>query len=161
MMARHWFLTVALLALVPSPAGAQDSGVVGLQWLAGCWESRGDSVIIEEQWLAPAAGILLGVSRTRRGESLVGYEFARIYARGDSLVLAASPSGQEPAEFVARSADDSEVVFENPKHDFPQRVRYRAIGTDSLAARIEGVRGGEPRGVDFRYGRVACPGSGG
>lgn len=160
MMARPWFLTVALLALGPSPADAQDSEVVGLQWLAGCWEARGDGTIIEEQWLAPAAGILLGVSRTRRGEALVGYEFARIYSRGDSLVFAASPSGQDPAEFVAPSADDREVVFENLKHDFPQRVRYRAIGTDSLAARIEGVRAGDLQGVDFRYGRVACPGLG-
>ncbi|HET6341989.1 MAG TPA: DUF6265 family protein [Gemmatimonadota bacterium] len=131
-----------------------------LQWLAGCWESRADGTIIEEQWLAPAGGILLGVSRTRRGESLVGYEFTRIYSRGDSLVFAASPSGQDPAEFVAQAADDREVVFENPEHDFPQRVRYRAIGTDSLAARIEGVRAGELQGVDFRYRRVACPGSG-
>ena len=108
MTARPWLLTLPLLTLGPSPAGAQDSGVERLQWLAGCWESRADSTIIEEQWLAPAAGILLGVSRTRRGETLVGYEFMRIYGRGDSLVFAASPSGQEPAEFVAPWAGDRE-----------------------------------------------------
>lgn len=133
--------------------------MAALRWLAGCWESRSDGTIIEEHWLAPAAGILLGVSRTRRGEALVGYEFMRIHSRGDSLVFAANPSGQDPAEFVAPSANDREVVFENLKHDFPQRVRYRAIGADSLAARIEGLREGELRGVDFRYRRVACPGS--
>lgn len=161
MRARPWFLTLTLLVLCASAADAQDSGVDRLQWLAGCWESRADSLIIEEHWLAPAAGMLLGVSRTRRGESLVGYEFTRIYSRGDSLVFAAGPSGQDPAEFVAPAVIDREVVFENPEHDFPQRVRYRAIGTDSLVARIEGLRAGEPRGVDFRYGRVACPGGGG
>ncbi|MGH2369799.1 MAG: DUF6265 family protein, partial [Chloroflexota bacterium] len=32
--------------------------------MAGCWESHADSVIIEEQWLAPRAGILLVVGRT-------------------------------------------------------------------------------------------------
>lgn len=159
MMHRPWLVTISLLVLGPSSADAQEVG--RLQWLAGCWESRADSTIIEEQWLAPAAGVLLGVSRTRRGESLVGYEFTRIYSRGDSLVFSASPSGQDPAEFVAQPVDDREIVFENPGHDFPQRVRYRAIGTDSLVARIEGVRAGGMQGVDFRYRRVACPGSGG
>jgi hypothetical protein len=117
-------------------------------------------MIIEEHWMAPAGGILLGVGRTQRDASLVGYEFMQIYGRGDSLVFAAHPSGQDPAEFLAPEAGDREVVFENPAHDFPQRVRYRASGTDSLAARVEGVRGEELEGVDFYYERIACPGSG-
>ena len=35
---------------------------------------------------------------------------------------------------------------------------YRAIGADSLGARIEGVRGGTLRGIDFPMQRVRCAG---
>jgi uncharacterized protein DUF6265 len=51
---------------------------------------------------------------------------------------------------------DSAVTFENPSHDFPQRIIYRRRGADSLLARVEGMRGGQLRGSDYPYRRVAC-----
>jgi hypothetical protein len=41
------------------------------------------------------------------------------------------------------------VTFENPAHDFPQRVIYKLTAPDKLGARIEGMRNGNLRGVDF------------
>ena len=69
----------------------------------------------------------------------------------------AEPSGQAPADFEASAVSDSLITFENPAHDFPQRVIYRRRGSDSLIARIEGTRNGRVRGVDFPYARAACP----
>jgi hypothetical protein len=51
---------------------------------------------------------------------------------------------------------DGAITFSNPAHDFPQRIIYRRAGADSLHARIEGTRNGQPRGVDYAYVRVAC-----
>ncbi|MBA2706894.1 MAG: hypothetical protein H0U59_03715 [Gemmatimonadaceae bacterium] len=160
------FRTVRLLALLlaglavgATPEHAQTPSAVarpGLGWLAGCWQLRAGAMMIEEQWLAPRAGVLLGVGRTTRGDSLVSYEFMRIQARGDSVVFTAQPSGQQTAEFTARVLTSREVVFENLAHDFPQRVRYRAAGTDSLHSRIEGLQGGQLRGIDFPYVRANC-----
>lgn len=146
-------------AQAPAPTPGHTPAVAGLHWLAGCWERRAGALLIEEHWLAPRAGILLGLSRTTRNDTLlVGHEFMRIFARGDTLVFAAHPSGQAPTEFVARLQPAArEIVFENAAHDFPQRIRYQAVGTDSLRARIEGMRGGQLRGVEFPYARMACP----
>ena len=132
-----------------------------LGWLAGCWERRSGERLIEEQWMAPRAGMLLGVGRTTLGDSVVEYESVRIYEAGDTLVYAARPSGQEPAEFRAppRAFADGVVTFENLAHDFPQRVIYRRAGPDSLVARVEGMRRGVLRGVDIPYRRVPCPAS--
>jgi hypothetical protein len=52
---------------------------------------------------------------------------------------------------------DTTVVFENPQHDFPQRVGYERKGGDALLAWIEGTRNGQTRRVEFPYRRVACP----
>jgi len=98
----------------------------------------------------------MGLGRTTRGDTLVEYEFVRIYEDGDTLVYAAAPSGQPPAEFRAAPPHGAELVFENLAHDFPQRVRYRRAGPDSLIASIEGVRGGQLRTVTFAYRRVTC-----
>jgi hypothetical protein len=150
-----FFLLVGMFLTTPAAARAQ-SRVDDLRWLAGCWERRTPTSVIEEHWSTPAAGTLLMFGRTRRGDQLVEYEFVRIYARGDTLVYDAHPSGQAPAEFRALPPVDSSVTFENQAHDFPQRVVYRRHGADSLVARVEGTRNGQLRGVDFRYGRVAC-----
>jgi hypothetical protein len=130
-----------------------------LDWLAGCWELRGRSAIIEEQWMRPRGGMMLGMSRTVRGDSASEYETLRIYDADGVLVYAANPSGQAPTEFRTADSTTTMLRFENPAHDFPQRIIYRPVGSDSLVARIEGMRGGTLRGVDFRFRRVACPGS--
>lgn len=78
------------------------------------------------------------------------------FERSGSLVYAANPSGQEPAEFVSTTLTDSMVVFENLGHDFPQRVIYRRAGSDSLNASVEGTARGKQRTVSFPYARTPC-----
>jgi hypothetical protein len=37
-----------------------------------------------------------------------------------------------------------EMVFENPKHDYPQKITYRQITKDSMVATISGIQQGKP-----------------
>jgi hypothetical protein len=149
---------VVALLLAPSLAQAQTGDpITALAWLSGCWARSNGPRLVEESWQLPRAGMMLGVGRTVNGNTLVEYEQTRIYQKGDTLVYAASPSGQTPTEFRARPPYTNEVIFENLAHDFPQRVRYKRIGKDSLHARVEGKRNGVERGVDFMYARVPCP----
>ena len=133
------------------------TGIHRLGWLAGCWEPGSGALVMEEQWQRPRGDAMLGVSRTTRRDTVVQYEHLRIFDRGGKTIYAALPSGQALTEFETGSTSDSLVTFENPTHDFPQRIIYRRRGTDSLIARIEGLRGGQLRGVDFPDKRVACP----
>ena len=48
---------------------------------------------------------------------------------------------------------DGEAIFENPAHDFPQRVIYRRCGAE-LCARIEGTLQGKARSFEWRYSRM-------
>ena len=153
---RHLTLAVAALVLGASAPGP-TARVTEVAWLAGCWEQAAGPRLVEEQWTRPRGGLMLGLGRTVRGDSLVEYEQTRIFERGGRLVFGASPSGQASAEFESIEVSDSSVTFENPAHDFPQRVMYRRRGADSLIARVEGTRGGKLRGVDFPYARVGCP----
>lgn len=98
--------------------------------------------------------MLLGTGKTVRNGAVSEYEFTRIFARGDTLVYAAQPSGQAPAEFRATGSPRDSVVFRNPDHDFPQFVAYRPIGRDSLLAWI----GAGTRRIEFRYARMSCTG---
>lgn len=153
---RQLLIAVAVLGL---GASSTDPGarVTQVAWLAGCWEQAAGPRLVEEQWTRPRGGLMLGSGRTVRADTLVEYEQTRIFERGGRLVYGANPSGQAPAEFESIELSDSSVTFENPTHDFPQRVIYRRRGADSLIGRVEGTHGGKVRGVDFPYARVACP----
>jgi hypothetical protein len=146
-------LGVCLCVCSPTTLSAQTSA---LKWMAGCWERRANNLVVTEQWSFPRAKMMFGAGQTTRGDSTIEYEHTRIFERDGRLVYSAQPSGQNPAEFVADSAGGFSVIFSNPAHDFPQRVIYRRLSPDSLLGRIEGLRGGQIRGVNFSYRRVSC-----
>ncbi len=58
--------------------------------------------------------------------------------------------------FMSTPITGSKVVFEDPSHDFPQRVGYKTTGPGQLLAWIEGTPGGKPRRVEFSYRLVNC-----
>jgi hypothetical protein len=151
-------LTLVLAVLLAS-LSHNAPRIDDMAWLAGCWERTGADRFYEEQWMAPRAGMMLGVSRTVRAGKVTAFEQMRMYERNDSLVFASLPSGQPPAEFVAGSTSQGAVTFSNPAHDFPQRVIYAPGTADSLFARIEGTMNGQQRGIDFHMKRTACAGS--
>ena len=158
-MSRLRLLAVLPLLLIPgAPSGP---GVHQLAWMTGCWEFSAGERTVEEQWMAPRGGTMMGMSRTVRGDRTVAWE--TVLLREDSagrVSYNAFPSGQPPAVFPASEVSDSHAVFANPAHDFPQRIIYRRRG-EILAARVEGEIGGTPRGSDFPYRRVGCPGAAG
>jgi len=156
------FLT--LLALVfgsaagaPPTARADMDPAAALTWLAGCWASEGGEAGSGEQWMSPAGGTLLGMSRTVAKGRTVAHEFMQIReVEPGQLAFIASPSGQAQAILPVKSLGEREVIFENPTHDFPQRVIYRLDEAGVLRARIEGLVTGNPRAEDFPMRRVRC-----
>jgi hypothetical protein len=139
-----------------SAAGAQ-SPVDRAAWLAGCWELRTANRVTTEMWMSPAGNVMLGASRTVAGGTTREFEFLRLSVRGDTLVYTAIPSGQRETEFKSAGSGNSPIVFENPAHDFPQRIIYRRPSPDSLVARIEGPGpNNTTRGIDFPMRRVNC-----
>lgn len=106
--------------------------------------------------MVPRGPVMLGMSRTVRGDTLVEYEVLRLEDHGDSLFYVANPVRQAQAQFLATSSTDSSVVFENPTHDFPKKISYYRVGADSVVARVEGDLSGKNRVLEYRYVRVPC-----
>jgi hypothetical protein len=150
-------LIVASVSLGLTIAAGQPTGteVDRLAWLAGCWTQPRTNGLVEEQWMTPRGGSMLGMSRTVIDGKTVEFEFVRIAVVGNTLAYVAKPSGQAEATFAIKSIDDGVVVFENLAHDFPQRIIYRRNADATVTARIEGTVKGEARGRDFPYRRCA------
>jgi hypothetical protein len=133
----------------PASSTVQTS-ITALAWLAGSWAGTADGVQMEEHWTAPGGGAMVGMHRDVAKGRMVSYEFLRIEEQNGTLVYVASPGGATPTRFPAIELGHSRVVFENPTHDFPQRVIYWRDGAD-LRARIEGKKGIQPMHMEWRW----------
>jgi hypothetical protein len=153
-------LTLALIIatlLIQMPGRAeQKTSLDDLAWLAGCWENNRAGRTAEERWTKPKGGTMLGTGQTIKDGKTTEFEFMRIHEDKGEIYFTAKPSGQPEASFKLVSYADGKATFEDPQHDFPQRVIYGKQPDGSLLARIEGVMNGQKRGIDFPFKRAKC-----
>lgn len=158
-------LAFAAALPLPDPLTAQDpprpeappATVDDAAWLAGCWVAGSGGTRTEEVWMAPAGGLMVGMSRTLRDGGARGWEHLLLARRDGVLTYTALPSGQALTHFPLALAEPERLRFENPDHDFPRAVEYRRAGADSLLARVFArVEDAEPAFV-LRYARDPCP----
>jgi len=126
-----------------------------LSWLAGSWINDDGGRHIEEMWTAPAADLMLGMSRTLSGGRTASFEFMRISVRADGVFYIAQPRGKPPVEFPLQSWDGTQAIFINPGNgDHLKRIIYRRNSDGSFTARIEGANQGAEFAEDYPYHRV-------
>ena len=148
---------ICLVALAMVPAAALPATIDDLAWLSGCWASANQEPGSTEQWMPPAGGTMIGANRSVRDGKTVAFEFMRIVEHEDGgLEFIASPSGQNSTGFTMTNVTNREVIFENPDHDFPQRIIYRLVSDEELLGRIEGTIDGVERAADFPMKKVDC-----
>jgi hypothetical protein len=150
-------VAVALLSVAAhAQAPAAKPTLQDFAWLAGHWRIEQADRQVDEQWMAPSAGLMMGMARNVQGGKVREYEFTllRQEPNGDILYIA-SPSKQAETTFKLTSLRNGAAVFENPEHDFPKKVVYALQADGSLLAAIEGPgRDGKPHRVEYPYQRV-------
>lgn len=141
---------VAMVGAALMLLGAQDAPVAEPGWMAGGWsEAKGDAWA-EEFWTHPRGGIMIGAGRTGKGKKLTGWEAMRI-VRGTEgkLSFVAQPGGSPPSSFPMVSSGAREIVFANPTHDYPQKIRYWRDDT-GLNAEISLIDGSKAQRFTFK-----------
>jgi hypothetical protein len=145
-------LTAAAHAQTPTPRPTLQD----LAWIAGHWRIEQGDRLVDEQWMQPAAGLMMGMARNIQAGKVREYEFTllRQEPNGD-IFYVASPSKQAETSFKLTSLSGGTAVFENPEHDFPKKIVYARQADGSLLAAIEGPgRDGKPRRVEYPFKRV-------
>jgi uncharacterized protein DUF6265 len=152
-------MLILVLLMLGSLCSAQSPKptINDLSWLAGCWEANARGREVNEQWMKPGGGIMLGMARTASQDKATEFEFTQIREDKDGpIYYVAKPSGQAEASFKLVKLQNKEAVFENLQHDFPQRIIYRLAPDGSLFARVEATVKGQLRGIDYPYKRAKC-----
>ena len=134
------------------PADGKSTALSQLGWLVNHWQHVDGERSSEEHWIAPRGGIMLGVNRSINGKGKTSFEYLRIESNQDGrMVYFASPMWRGETAFSLLEIGKDRVVFENPEHDFPQRIIYWLDDQRRLHARIEGEIGGKPRQSEWTW----------
>jgi Domain of unknown function (DUF6265) len=151
---RSSMLPLLLLTTLVLPPHASPS-IADVSWLAGCWSLSQGQRTVREHWMPADGGMMMAVSRTVSAGKTLEYEFVLIRESGSGLEFVAKPSRQAEAVFTSTKVASGEIVFENPKHDFPTRIAYTRV-VSGLLATISGDIKGKPRTIEFRYSATDC-----
>lgn len=155
------FIFVGVFLLAASITGfAQDTAfkIENLGWISGCWqmESKDKNSSVTEHWTKLGGQSMFGVSRTIKAGKTTDYEYLRIVQDEKGIFYIAKPrSNPEETSFKLVKLAGNEATFENPTHDFPQRIIYKLDGT-MMSARVEGNNKGKPMGFDLKFAKIGC-----
>ncbi|WP_343693737.1 DUF6265 family protein [Chitinophaga sp.] len=128
-----------------------------VEWLIGTWENKTSAGSIYETWRKISENELSGKSYMVKGSDTLDFENVRLIQEQGRLFYIPTVKDQNngfPVRFAAKTISAIQMVFENPKHDFPQIISYTKISPDSLVAEISGVRNGKERKQAFSMKRI-------
>ena len=134
-----------------------DDPMIALRNLDGAWIMKTKNGLLGETWTIKSAVELNSRGFAVRGRDTVLLETVTLIKRADgvfyeSLVVDQNDGKAIPFKLV--SFDRGRFVFENKDHDYPTSIIYSFITSDSLVARIEGVKNGKPSNSEFYYRRA-------
>ena len=154
---KRWLLVMACVAgfATLAAANAEDvSPFARMSWMEGKWTGEQDGMKLEEHWTSAEGDGLVGMHKDVKAGKMVSFEFFRIERHPDGVFYMTSPHGNPATPFKLVKQDDRRVVFENPEHDFPQRILYWSDRSGTLSARIEGTYNGKPESEEWHWKRA-------
>ncbi|WP_294672070.1 DUF6265 family protein [uncultured Fluviicola sp.] len=164
-MKRHILTSLSLAALLITACGGKEDSPEKRQeksrlekaaWLLGSWKNSSDQGTMTETWTKDNADSYSAKTYFVIGKDTVFRELSRLEETGSNLQCVISIEGEndeKPVTFVMTKQSEQNLVFENPKHDFPNKITYQQKG-DSVIAEISGMQKGKIEKERFAMVRV-------
>lgn len=117
-----------------------------MDWLIGEWENKMPEGLLMEVWTKDNDSTFSGNSYFIKEEDTTHFESIVLIEVKDEIIYRPTVKGQnndEPVDFKLTSDVENSFTFENPKHDYPQKVTYKKVNEKSLVATISGIQQGK------------------
>lgn len=127
-----------------------------LDWLVGKWKRERTQSPIFEEWTKTDSGFVGKSYVNIENEPKITETLEINQQNGETfyIPMVLNQNEGKPVPFKMLGKFEDRFIFLNPKHDFPQKIVYRKIGTDSVKVSIAGPSGDSWRVIDFDFGKV-------
>ena len=149
-------LLLALVSCKDSDANEKEK-IKAANWLLGNWENKAVDGNLTEYWKKVNDSTFQAQSYFVKEKDTLHFESITLQQKGEMLTYTTTVEGQnndKPVAFKLTTATEKQMVFENPKHDYPQKISYTQITPDSLVAKISGIQQGKPSSEQFSMKKI-------
>lgn len=117
---------------------SQNTDMQKLSWIVDRWIATDGESKSYEHWEKTSETLFTGGSETvKNGDTVFSEKLQIELIDGNIYYIADVSHNPAPVKFKLTKLTDSEALFENPEHDFPQKISYKQVD-GNLHASIEG-----------------------
>lgn len=112
-------------------------------WLLGTWQTETPNGNLQEIWTIKNDSTYFGQSYFIAKKDTIHSETIELVQDQEQLNYIATVRGENqdlPITFKFRETEDNELVFENPKHDYPSKIFYKQKDSLNLEVAISGIQ---------------------
>lgn len=146
-MKKTILILVIILTFTSCQKSKEVSKIVVADWLLGNWENKSEDGNLLETWEKVNDSLFIGESYFIKEKDTLHFEKIQLKQKDETLFYIATVKDQnndKPVTFKHNDTIEKQLVFENPKHDFPQKISYSQITKDSIVIQISGIQQGKP-----------------
>lgn len=146
-MKKTALILILISALTSCQKSKEVSKIVGTDWLLGKWENKSDEGNLLETWTKVNDSLFIGESYFIKEKDTLHSEKIQLKQKGENLLYVSTIKGQnndKPITFVHKPEIEKQLVFENPKNDYPKKIIYKRIAADRLIIEISGIQQEKP-----------------
>nr|WP_294775262.1 DUF6265 family protein [uncultured Flavobacterium sp.] len=141
------FATVFLLIACQNKSEKKFDKLEKMNWLVGQWENKTPEGYLTETWVKDNDSTFSGKTYFIINEKDTVHSESIILTQvNEELIYRPIVKGQnndEAVDFKLTSDAENSFSFENPNHDYPQKIVYRKVNDKALVATISGKQQGK------------------
>lgn len=145
------YLLILIFIIMSKTAFSQNTAdMQKLLWIVDKWVSQSETSTSYEHWEKTNETLYTGGSETiKNGDTVFAEKLKIELIEGKVYYIADVAHNPAPVKFLLTEVNENSAIFENPEHDFPQKITY--INENGiLHAVIEGPgKDGKTKKVDF------------
>lgn len=153
-MKKIFFALTVAFALLSFNAIDNQKSFKKLYALEGLWRMNGKRGPVFEEWKKFNKNELQGRSYfLKAGDTIINERVTLSKTKAGIFYtpVVEDQNNKQPIAFKMTKAENNAFVFENPEHDFPKRIVYKLITSDSLHAFIDdGTENGKRQNFYFK-----------
>lgn len=145
-------LAFIVLASCQNQSENKFAKIKKMDWLVGNWEQKLPEGTLIEIWKKENDSTFSGKSFFVKEEDTIHSEKIILSQKNDDLLYIPTVKGQnndEPVTFTLSSEAGNIFTFENPAHDYPQKISYKKVSDTSLIATVSGKQQGKQSQESF------------
>lgn len=146
----HMKKTISILLIISAfyscNKATKENKIAVANWLIGKWENNSNQGNLIETWEKVNDSTFSGTAFFIKEKDTLHFEKMQVLDTVDNLFYIATVQGQNnemAVSFQLTNSTPKQLIFENSKHDYPQKIIYNQISNDSMVVTISGIQQGK------------------